>query len=143
MSKYIYKNGAISLSNKTDNSQTGHNDKNPLNTFRQKTTIVQTKQIINPVDRFLARYPKGTEATYRGCLKGYFNLLEVKPETYFIDNRDYDTDILFYAQTIKDKYSPKTYHTYLSCLRKFLRRNNISLKENTFEDLLFFQKIKR
>ena len=53
MLKYILRSDAINLSNKTNNSQKGHNENNSLNKIRQKTAIIQTKQIVIPVDRLI------------------------------------------------------------------------------------------
>ncbi len=127
---------------KKDITQTVQNNTNSLSTIGQRNTSMQTKQVMNPLDVFLARYSYNTKATYKGALKGYFELLQTDPKTYFTDNRNYDADILFYAQSIKDKFAPKTYHVYISCLRKFLSRNRVSLDPNTKEDLNFLQKIK-
>jgi integrase len=97
---------------------------------------------MNPIDIFLVGYSYNTKATYKGALRGYFELLGTKPETYFTDNRNYDADILCYADSIKGKFAPKTYHTYISCLRELFSCNNISLDHNTKKKLNRFQKTK-
>lgn len=104
---------------------------------------MQTKQVMNPIDRFLLDYPnKKTRQTYGGALKGYFEILGANPNTYFQENGDYDADILFYAQTIRDKLAPMTYHCYLACIREFLSFNDINIHSRTKKSLKRQQKIK-
>ena len=138
-------NNTICLTRKNDikdKQQGEQNNANSLYIIGQRNIGMQTSQVMNPLDVFLARYSYNTKATYKGALKGYFELLQTDPKTYFTDNRNYDADILFYAQNIKGKFAPKTYHVYISCLRKFLSRNRVNLDPNTKEDLNFLQKIK-
>lgn len=77
----------------------------------------------------------GTKATYRSYLNLYFKILNIKnPDTYFNDNRDYTKDIWNVAEKIEDM-PPKTQHTFISCVKRFLIRNDVEIKSREWEDI--------
>lgn len=85
----------------------------------------------------------GTKATYRSYINLYFKLLKIKnPNTYFSDNRDYTKDIWTVAEKIEDM-PPKTQHTFISCVKRFLLRNDIQIKSREWEDISSRNELKR
>ena len=97
---------------------------------------MQIEQVENPIEEFLSDYGnKKTRQTYRGALKGYFEILGANPDTYFIDNRNYNEDIKNYALRIKEELAPKTCCCYLACIREFLSTNEIRIEYKTIKFL--------
>lgn len=56
---------------------------------------------MNKMEEFLNQFGKGSQKTYRSWLKKFFEVIEIESDRYFEDNRDYESDIRKYFESIK------------------------------------------
>lgn len=88
------------------------------------------------VENFLKKVTKkpGTRITYRSYLNRYFKELGITDqENYFDSNRDYVKDIekvVFAIDSIPDR----TQQSMLSCVKRFMEKNEIEIKANQWEE---------
>lgn len=82
---------------------------------------------MNKIEEFLLNYhSKSTINTYRCFLKRFFVGINSNPDTYFNDNKDYETDVKQFHHSLIDN-PPKTIYTALTVVRVFLSENDIEL----------------
>ena len=74
-----------------------------------------------------------TAKNYRSHINKYFEFIGTQPDQYFNSERDYNKDFEDYAQTIKN-LSLCTRKMRLTCIRTYLRKNKITLDEETQTD---------
>lgn len=77
---------------------------------------------------------EGTRHSYRNLLNYYFKVLGVNdPETYFTTGRDYIKDVekVVFAM---EKRPSNSQSCILSCVKRFLERNDIEIKKRLWED---------
>lgn len=97
--------------------------------------------IENTLDK-ITRKPR-TKATYRSYINMYFRILGVNnPDKYFTAERDYTADIWKVAKEI-DNIPTKTQQTFISCVKRFLIRNNIEIKTMEWQDIYSRNEIKK
>jgi len=91
---------------------------------------------MNIIEKFLIENcdKKTTMRSYKSHLNTYFNMLNVDPDTYFIDGRDYDDDIMRYWRTIRN-YAPYTRSAKISCVKLFFEDNDVILSNKTKKKL--------
>jgi integrase len=90
------------------------------------------------IDKFVNRYKKrsiNTVKNYRSQLKQYFDYLDINPNTYFNNNRDYQQDITRYWENKIIDRPPLVRSFILSCLKMFLMRNGVEFKSIFWSDL--------
>lgn len=84
------------------------------------------------IDEYLMGFEKpSTRRIYRGHLNSFFDELKTNPDTYFTDNRDYDTDMLQFWRTTQ-KYAPCTRSGKITCIKQFFEENEIAIKRKTW-----------
>lgn len=89
------------------------------------------------IDEFISRYPNSnTRKNYRIILNKYFDILEVDPNSYFNNNRDYEKDIeQFFIYRMNHNYAPKTISSDLGCIKIFFEYNRVDLPTIVWKDL--------
>lgn len=102
--------------------------------------IAERGVVEDVVEKFLKNYGKG--ATYRSWLKSYFEIIEKNPNNYFAVGRNYDKDILTFAENVQH-WGRGTRVGAFSCVRNFFMFNDVELKPNTKYKLRKYQKGKR
>ncbi|GAI37625.1 unnamed protein product, partial [marine sediment metagenome] len=76
-----------------------------------------------------------TKAVYRSYINMYFKLLKVSnPNEYFTDKRNYTADMWKVADEIINM-PPKTQQTFISCVKRFLIRNDVEIKTMEWQDI--------
>ena len=88
------------------------------------------------VEKFLERVTKkpGTRSTYRSFLNRYFKELGITDQTnYFISGRDYVKDIEKVVIAIEN-IPDRTQQTMLSCVKRFMEKNEIEIKANQWDE---------
>lgn len=89
------------------------------------------------IEKFLKRITKSnkTRVSYRSHLMCFFRTIGVDdPNRYLISKRDYVKDIWDLAYAIENRPT-KTQATIISCVKKFLIRNGVDIKEMEWEDI--------
>jgi len=87
------------------------------------------------IESFLQMYSsKNSIHVYKTALKRYFKALNVDPNKYFKEKRDYEADMKNFFIQIKDS-PPKTIKTYLSAVKSFLAENEVDISEKFWRNL--------
>lgn len=87
------------------------------------------------IKKFLALYSsKNSRTAYIFALKNFFKILNIDPEEYFKQKRDYEEDIRKFFAEIKNR-PPKTIRLMLSAVRTFLSENDIELPEKFWRSI--------
>ncbi len=89
------------------------------------------------IEKFLKRITKSnkTRVSYRSHLMCFFRTIKVDdPDNYLKSKRDYVKDIWDLAYAIENRPT-KTQATIISCVKKFLTRNGVDIKEMEWEDI--------
>jgi integrase len=88
------------------------------------------------VEKFLMKVTKkpGTRTTYRSYLNRYFKELGVTDQnSYFTSGRNYVADIEKVVFAI-EKIPDRTQQSMLSCVKRFMEKNEIEVKANQWEE---------
>ena len=92
---------------------------------------------MNKIDEFLKKglyNNKNTIMSYRTHLNRYFEIINTKPDTYFDNKRDYETDIITFWEYLKDK-PPMTRNSAISVIKNYLEENDVQLPKNMIKKL--------
>jgi integrase len=85
---------------------------------------------MEPIKEFIKN--KNGKATYKSWLEDFFETIEENSKTYFEKKRDYDTDVLKFVESEKiKKWAPATKKSAVSCIKNFLKFNNVRLQPRT------------
>jgi integrase len=77
------------------------------------------------IESFVKGFEKpSTQRQYRAHLNTFFENLNIEPDTYFSNGRDYQQDLLDYWTSLKD-YAPCTRSGKITAARQFLEENDI------------------
>ena len=100
---------------------------------KDQNKIIENSVVVN---NFLLLYnAKTTKWTYKSYLKTFFEFLDLEPDKYFENGRDYKTDVLKFNNKNKNE-SPHYQSGAMSCLRIFFEENDVELPNK------FWKKIK-
>ena len=77
---------------------------------------------------------KNGRATYKSWLLKYFKNINTNSNTYFKSGRDYDADMVVFAESIEG-WAPATKKSAVSCVKNFLMYNDVELSPKTKYDL--------
>ncbi|MCK4348823.1 MAG: site-specific integrase, partial [Thermoplasmatales archaeon] len=89
--------------------------------------------IENALDKITKK--PGTKSTYRSYINRYFKILGVEnPNSYLTSNRNYTDDIWTVAKEIEN-IPAKTQQTFVSAVKRFLRRLDVDIKAREWEDI--------
>ncbi|MCK5261520.1 MAG: tyrosine-type recombinase/integrase [Thermoplasmatales archaeon] len=89
------------------------------------------------IEKFLKRITKSnkTRMAYRSHLMYFFKTIDVdNPNNYLKSKRNYVKDIWDLAYSIENRPT-KTQSAIISCVKKFLTRNGVEIKEMEWEDI--------
>lgn len=87
---------------------------------------------IEIIEKFIKA--KNGRATYRSWLLKYFEIIDADLNIYFSMNRNYNEDILKFADAIQD-WAPATRKSSISCIKNFLMYNNVEIQPKTKYEL--------
>jgi len=97
--------------------------------------LLQYCDLMGVVEEFLKdAETKNTYNCYKCNLKSYFNYLNVDPDDYFDDGRDYGQDLLDYYSNLK-KYAPLTRTAKINTVKFFLEDNDVQLSKKVKKKL--------
>ena len=77
---------------------------------------------------------KDGRATYKSWLLKYFKNINTNSNTYFKSGRDYNADMVVFAESIEG-WAPATKKSAVSCVKNFLMYNDVELSPKTKYDL--------
>lgn len=82
---------------------------------------------MNESDQFVNSYKKkNTKEYYKLCMNKYFKIIKADPNNYFKKKRDYEKDLLTFAEAL-DIYAPVTAKNYMSIVRNFFIDNDVDI----------------
>jgi len=82
----------------------------------------------NEIEEFIKT--KRGKSTYKSWLNKYFDVIGIDSTTYFTQTQNYDLDVLNFVEKIKN-WAPSTKKGCISCIKNFLKFNNIRLEPKT------------
>lgn len=89
----------------------------------------------NIIEEYLADFEKtSTKRIYRGHLNNFFEYLEVEPEEYFDNGRDYNKDLLDVWRSTRHQ-APCTRAGKITCIKCFLEENDIIIQRKTWKKI--------
>jgi len=89
----------------------------------------------NPIDAFLEDIDKtSTRRIYRNHINSFFETLQINPDTYFEEGRDYGDDLLTFWKNIKH-LAPMTRASRITCVRQFLEENDIQVQRKVWKKI--------
>lgn len=91
---------------------------------------------MNKVEEFLTNNcdKKSTMKSYRSHLTNFFKIMDVDPDKYFDNGRDYDADIMTFWRSLGN-YTPCTQVARISCVKLFFEEYDIILSNKTKKKL--------
>ena len=89
----------------------------------------------NTINNFLNLFhSKGTKYTYKSHLKRFFNFLNVDPDKYFDNGRNYKKDVLNFYNTLTND-TPHSQDGAMACIKVFLMENDIEFKQKFWRNI--------